>query len=87
MILAGEITRDEALHQLERPIYNEDELGEDSQFVRKKLGFSEQEFTSLMNVPTKTHRDFPSDEKKYIAMKKLQSSIKRFLNKDLASYS
>ena len=87
MILADEITRDEALHQLDQPLYDENELGEDMLFVRKKLGFSEAEFTSLMNAPTKTYRDYPSDKKKYILMKKLQSYIKRSFNKDLASYS
>jgi N-acetyl sugar amidotransferase len=87
MILAGEITRDEALHQLEQPLYDDNELSEDMLFVRKKLGFGEEEFKRLMNEPTMTYMDFPSDKRKYEVMKKLQSFMKNFFNKDLAGYS
>jgi len=87
MILASEITREEALHELGKPLYDKDELREDMLFVTKKLGFNQEEFLQLMNKPIRTYKDYPSDQRKYLAMKKLQAFIKIFYNKDLARYS
>ncbi|MBN1975157.1 MAG: N-acetyl sugar amidotransferase [Sedimentisphaerales bacterium] len=87
MILAGEISRAEALRELEKPLYDENELKEDMLYVTKKLGFSKEEFVNLMHEPVRTYADFPSDEAKYVMMKKLQSFIQNLFGKDLASYS
>ena len=87
MILGGEITRHEALRELEKPLYDQNELREDMLYVTKKLGFKPDEFERLMDQPTRTYQEFPSDMTKYVAMKKLQSFIQKLLNKDLANYS
>lgn len=62
LIRNGEITRSEAVAELERPIYNPLEMKQDKDYVLKKLGFSENEFDSLMKEPPKSHLDYPSDE-------------------------
>lgn len=78
LIRNGEITRSEALAELEKPIYTPLEMKQDKDYVLKKLGFSENEFDSLMKDPPKSHLDYPSDE----WMFKLWNKYKpRFLQK------
>lgn len=62
LIRNHEITRDEALRELEKPPYNENELKIDKEYVLKKLGFTEEEFDKMMKEKPKKHLDYPSDE-------------------------
>jgi N-acetyl sugar amidotransferase len=61
----GELTREEALAALARPVYGPDELRAESEYVRKKLGFSESEWQEILDAPPRSHRDFPT-ERQYI---------------------
>lgn len=60
LILAGQASRDDALRELEQPPYPPGELAEDMDFIRKKLGLSEQDFAAIMDAPPRTYRDYPS---------------------------
>lgn len=62
LIRSGEITRAEALNELEKPLYEPQELKRDRQYVLKKLGFSETEFDKIMNEKPKSHLEYKSDE-------------------------
>lgn len=62
LIRNNEITREDALKELEKPAYNPDELKIDKAYVLKKLGFTEAEFDSMMKDKPKHHLDYPSDE-------------------------
>jgi N-acetyl sugar amidotransferase len=57
----GELTRDQALEILAKPLYTPEELRTDSDYVRKKLGFDEAEWEAIMTAPPRSHRDFASD--------------------------
>lgn len=57
----GELTRAEALEQLSEPLYNAEELRVESDYVRKKLGFDEAEWASIMAAPPRSHAEFSSD--------------------------
>ncbi len=61
LIVNGEITRDQALQQLESSTPPEKELQNDREFVIKKLGITESEFEEIMNAPPKTIYDYPND--------------------------
>jgi N-acetyl sugar amidotransferase len=61
LINSGQITRDQALSELEAPIYPPDLLAKDYPFVLKKLGLTESEFESLMALPERSHGDFPTE--------------------------
>nr|WP_306267862.1 N-acetyl sugar amidotransferase [Pararhizobium sp. IMCC3301] len=63
LILTGQITRHEALRELQMPPYDEDQQLEDKRYVAKKLGFSEEEFDQIMVEPVRDHREFRTDEK------------------------
>jgi N-acetyl sugar amidotransferase len=59
MILAGQMTRDEALENLKTPVYNEKSLQEDTDYICKKLGFSTSEFAEIINAPGVSHTIYP----------------------------
>lgn len=76
LIVSGQMTRDEALKELEKPVYDEIELKEDKEFISKKLGISLEEFETIMKQPNKTFLDYPSDYKKNIFFSNLKKKIK-----------
>lgn len=60
LICSGEITREEALAELEREAYPAELQREDLAFVVQKLGLSEAEFDRIMASPKRSYWDFPS---------------------------
>ncbi|MCF8296629.1 MAG: N-acetyl sugar amidotransferase [Saprospiraceae bacterium] len=56
LIVAGQITREQALQELKEPIYDKDKLIEDTRYVLKKLEYSEEEFASIMKRPILTYK-------------------------------
>jgi len=58
----GELTRDEVIAELDRPLYYEQELKRDKAFVLKKLGFSVQEFDEMMTEKPVPHDYYPTDQ-------------------------
>lgn len=61
LILSGQMTRDEALRELQQPTYDEALQERDKAYVRKKLGFSESEFEALLTLPNQRHEIFGTD--------------------------
>jgi len=61
LIMNGEIRRDEALGELERPLYVPVQLEQDRAYVCKKLGFTEAEFGEYLAAPPVSHYYYPSD--------------------------
>jgi len=60
LICSNEITRDEALLELNKPTYSVTLQEEDREYVVKKLGLTDDEFEDIMQLPTKTILDYPS---------------------------
>ena len=58
LILAGQIKREEALKEIEKPLYDEKELQEHLVYVPKKLGLSRDEFEEIMNTPPRKYEEF-----------------------------
>jgi N-acetyl sugar amidotransferase len=71
----GEITRQEALEELARPSYDPNELKIEKKYVLKKLGFSEQEFETIMKQAPKSHLDYPSDRKVIQKLRPIQRAL------------
>jgi len=61
LICSGQLNREEALKELEQPLYTENELRQDKEYVLKKFGLSEAEFEEIMNNPPRQHREFKTD--------------------------
>ena len=62
LICAGQISRQDALARLESPVYDESLLKQDLEFVKKKLGFSDEEFSQYLVESPRSHYEYQSDE-------------------------
>jgi N-acetyl sugar amidotransferase len=60
LIMNGEITREQALEELEKPLYDPISLEQDREYVCKKLGFTADEFAEYMAAPPVSHYAYPS---------------------------
>ncbi len=58
LVCSSQITREEALREMEEPIYDPELLKVDREFVLKKLGLSEAEFETIMATPPRDHASF-----------------------------
>jgi len=63
LICSGQITREEALAELEMPIYNQKELIEDKEYVIKKLGLTPEAFEDIMKKVPVPHEFYGTNEK------------------------
>ena len=58
MIMSGQMTREEALRELERPLYEKDDLEKDISYILGQLGMSRKEFDEIMKQPPNSHDNF-----------------------------
>lgn len=72
LIVSGQTTRDQALKEITKPLYDPVELEEDKEYVLKKLGIAPDEWNDIMELPNKTYKDYPSNHSKYIFLRKLK---------------
>ncbi len=61
LIVSGQMTKKEALVEMERPLYDPIQLEEDRDFFIKKLGFSKTEWEKIMSLPPKTEHDYKNE--------------------------
>jgi len=80
LICSGQMTRNEALEQLRKPLYDENELKNDKEYVLKKFGLTNDQFEDIMKTYPRPHSDFKTDiplKKKYIRLLELSSPIRK----------
>jgi N-acetyl sugar amidotransferase len=65
LILTGQMTREEAIYKLETPVYTEDQIKEDFEFVSNKLGVKTEELWGYFNAPKMTFKDYKSQQSIY----------------------
>jgi len=61
LICSGQMTREEALEEMQHDIYPSEEMQKDKEAVIKKYGLTEEEFEKIMSEPVKTFRDYPNN--------------------------
>lgn len=72
LIFSSQMTKEEALAELAKPIYAPDQFYEDYKIVLEKLRLSESEFQSIMALPARSHYDFDYEmpvDKRYPILK------------------
>jgi len=82
LICSGQMTRQEALSELEKPIYDPEELKADKEYVLKKFGLTEAEFERIMQLPVRKHTDFKTDaqlKERYMSLLKKTEKIRRLI--------
>jgi N-acetyl sugar amidotransferase len=62
LILTGQMTREEALEQLEQLPYDKENIKHDFEFVANKLGITVQELQACFDAPNKTYKDYKNQE-------------------------
>jgi N-acetyl sugar amidotransferase len=78
LIMAGQMTRPEALARLQEPLYDDNrKIEEDINYVSTKFGLSRAEFDAIMNLPAKSYWDYPNFQRTlfYRAFRALYYSI------------
>lgn len=78
LICSGQMTREEALEELKNdPYRNEQMMRKDRGYVLEKLGLSEEEFDTIMSLPIKTFRDYPSNHWLFPTMTKVARILRK----------
>lgn len=86
LIFSGQITKEDALIEMDKPIYDPDQLKQDYDFVIKKFNLTDEEFDSLMKAERKEHEAYGINKglyAKYTFLKPLRplhKLVKRIIN-------
>jgi len=75
MIISNQMTREEALAELELPIYDDDDMKKEIKLICHALNISDEEFERVMKSPTRQHTDYKTD--KYHLVQSLKSIFLR----------
>lgn len=60
LICSGQMSREEALNEMKKALYDPDELRRDMDYILKKWELSQEEFDQIMNQPPVSHLAYPS---------------------------
>jgi N-acetyl sugar amidotransferase len=63
LICSGQITRNDALKQLEIPPFSEQEIEQEKEYVLKKLNLSSAEFDRMMKQPVRKHEELRTEKR------------------------
>lgn len=63
LVMSGQMSREDALRELEKPPYEKERLQEDKQFVLRRLGLSEDQFESFLSQPIRSHLEYRTDRR------------------------
>ncbi len=77
MICSNLMTRERALAEMEKPVYDGLLLKQDMQFVLKKFGLSREEFAALLAEPPKPHTVYPSHNFLFHEMRFFKNAFRR----------
>jgi len=62
LICSGQMSKEEAYKELEKPLYDNFELESEKEYVLKKLGLTNEEFTKIMNEKPREHTEFKTQQ-------------------------
>lgn len=63
LIVSGQITKEDALLEIQKPLYASDiELNQEREYVLKKFDLNEKEFENIMHGSIKKHSDFKTEK-------------------------
>jgi N-acetyl sugar amidotransferase len=87
MILSGQVLREDALRQLEEPLYEPEDLHRDREYVALKLGISVDELEGYIAAPKRYYFEYPNWDRQYVKLKTVQSRLQRILGTKVKGYS
>jgi N-acetyl sugar amidotransferase len=86
-ILSGELNRDEAFDELQKPLYDEIELREDKAYIAKKLAITQVELERLVNSPCHDYSEYSNWDTRYTLMLKVKNFVQKILGRNVKAYS
>ncbi len=68
MVRSGQMTRESAIEELRQPFHFDDEI---VGIVKRRLGFTDEEFERVIREPNRTFRDFATYKKRFERLRPL----------------
>ena len=87
LIMSEVITRQQAMEKLNEPLYDNNELLEDKNYIAEKLGITVAELDKYIEKPNKHYTDFPNWDRRFAMLKKTQSLVAKITGKKINAYS
>jgi N-acetyl sugar amidotransferase len=79
LIMSGQMSKDEALQDLRKPPFDQQQLARDRQFILKKLGKDDAWFEMYLKAPVHGHLEYPSELPRWQSWLTTWANIKRSL--------
>jgi N-acetyl sugar amidotransferase len=82
LTFSGQLSKEEAIKELQKPLYSEEELAQDMEYVIKKFQITQREFDDMMKMPPQPHQLFKSDlgwKQQYQNLLERTASIRKIL--------
>jgi N-acetyl sugar amidotransferase len=86
-VLSRELTRDQALEELSKPLCDEFELQEDKAYIAKKLGITVEEMEQMIDAKGHQYSEYPSWDSRYKIMLMMKTTVQKVLGRNVKSYS
>lgn len=87
LILSSQLSREDALKELQKPLYDNNNLNEDMAYISKKLGITTEELDNFIHGEQRKYSDFLNWDKRYYVMSKLKQIVEKILRRAVKSYS
>jgi aminotransferase len=87
LIVSGQLTREQALAQLQEPLQEPAEREADIEYFCKKIGIDRAEFERIMAQPGHHYSDFPNWDGRYKLLKQTQRLVERITGRRFNAYS
>lgn len=87
LIVSGQMTREEALAELARPLYDPQEREIDLDYFCKKLRITRAEYEGFVDGHMSSYYDYANWEGRYKLLKKIQTLVERMRGKRINVYS
>jgi N-acetyl sugar amidotransferase len=78
LINSGQITRDEALIEIDKPALSKEMLRDDTLFVMKKLDYTEKSFAQMLSSKNKLFKDYPNSYSFVQFLRQLVNVLRKF---------
>lgn len=78
LIVSGQLTREQAMRELDTPIAEPDQIRRDIKFVAKKLCLQATELTSLIDGPSVSHASYPNHLAMFARFAAIKRGLRRF---------
>ena len=86
LIVAGQMTREAAVLELGKPLYDPEELKADEHFLCKKLRLTEAQFQELLHARNRDYTEFANWDRQKAAMGTVRRLLQRLSGKQIKVY-